>query len=514
MPGAITEQPLDADSLTIRLRPRSGWEAIDLGTRLTLANARQVWSIWFAVVLPVAAAVAIVAQGKPWIVALVLWLLKPLFDRFVLQVLAQSVFGQATSVLATLRSWRSLLSPGLPGQLLWRRWDPARSFQMPVNQLERQLGKPAARRRAVLGRMTWGHAVALTFICLLLTSVVMFGLISLISMLTPETALNESTGPAIENEWWENWTWMHVVAQLAATSVMEPVYVGAGFGLYLNRRIRLEGWDVEVALRRLERRLADAVPARAAASVLLALALTIPGAGVARPVRAQTPAAAAVEPIEKSKEKLAIERVLANSEFGGKHPVERWMPKLDDEKVKVDPQAKVPPFWLAVFSFLGKGIQVVAWIAVIVIVAFIVRAILRHFVWNREVADRYRPPDQLFGLVITPASLPDDVASAVRDLLALGNVRAALSLLYRASLSLLVHQHHVRLEAGSTEGDALRAARAELTAAQAGAFEQLLRAWSSAAYAARVPQATEVSVLCDDWARQFGRRDPADAGPT
>ena len=29
------------------------------------------------------------------------------------------------------------------------------------------------------------------------------------------------------------------------------VYVGAGFGLYLNRRTQMEAWDVEIALRRL-----------------------------------------------------------------------------------------------------------------------------------------------------------------------------------------------------------------------------------------------------------------------
>src|SRR5688500_20026036 len=35
---------------------------------------------------------------------------------------------------------------------------------------------------------------------------------------------------------------------------LEPFYVAAGFALYLNRRTLLEGWDIEVALRRIAQR--------------------------------------------------------------------------------------------------------------------------------------------------------------------------------------------------------------------------------------------------------------------
>ena len=35
---------------------------------------------------------------------------------------------------------------------------------------------------------------------------------------------------------------------------LEPFYVAAGFALYLNRRTLLEGWDIELALRRIAER--------------------------------------------------------------------------------------------------------------------------------------------------------------------------------------------------------------------------------------------------------------------
>jgi len=49
----------------------------------------------------------------------------------------------------------------------------------------------------------------------------------------------------------------HVVAQLLASMAyllavlfLEPFYVAAGFGMYLNRRAELEAWDIEQEFRR------------------------------------------------------------------------------------------------------------------------------------------------------------------------------------------------------------------------------------------------------------------------
>ena len=71
-----------------------------------------------------------------------------------------------------------------------------------------------------------------------------------------------------------------------ASSVIEPFYVGAGFGLYLDRRTRLEAWDVEIGLRRMRARLTSAISVLACAGVL-ALAPP-PSADAATP--ATTPA--------------------------------------------------------------------------------------------------------------------------------------------------------------------------------------------------------------------------------
>jgi hypothetical protein len=40
------------------------------------------------------------------------------------------------------------------------------------------------------------------------------------------------------------------IAYVLAVAFLEPFYVAAGFGLYLNRRVELEAWDIEQEFRR------------------------------------------------------------------------------------------------------------------------------------------------------------------------------------------------------------------------------------------------------------------------
>ena len=87
------------------------------------------------------------------------------------------------------------------------------------------------------------------------------------------------------------------LAYAAAVLVLEPFYVAAGFGLYLNRRTLLEGWDIEVALRRIAER-------HAAALLLVRLSLA-PSVRPFGPVQAQ----------EKDPKK-EIAEVLKAPEFG------------------------------------------------------------------------------------------------------------------------------------------------------------------------------------------------------
>ena len=44
--------------------------------------------------------------------------------------------------------------------------------------------------------------------------------------------------------------WMATLVYAAVVLLVEPFFVGAGFSMYLNRRVQLEAWDVEQEFRR------------------------------------------------------------------------------------------------------------------------------------------------------------------------------------------------------------------------------------------------------------------------
>jgi ABC-type sugar transport system permease subunit len=42
----------------------------------------------------------------------------------------------------------------------------------------------------------------------------------------------------------------NTLAYAAVVAFLEPFYVAAGFGMYVNRRVELEAWDIEQEFRR------------------------------------------------------------------------------------------------------------------------------------------------------------------------------------------------------------------------------------------------------------------------
>jgi hypothetical protein len=279
---------------------------------------------------------------------------------------------------------------------------------------------------------------------------------------------------------------------MAAVSLIEPFYVTAGFALYLNRRAILEGWDIELALRRLEERLralTTSTPVALVAAVILGCALIHPQAAFADGV------------VEKSARE-EIQAVLNSPEFSRQKEVTRWQYIGGYQREeKKDPGLLA--LWRYLSALLGKIAEFGLWITagILLVVALIY---LRRIIPEPRLRDkkRYRPPDALFGFDIAPESLPEDVAGAATEMARTGRLREALSLLYRGALSSLAHHHRLPLGPGDTEGDCSRAVSRVLPES-AAYFERLVGAWQAIAYAARTADAASVQRLCDEWRPHF-----------
>jgi len=272
------------ESLTVALRPRTAWEAVELGTALVRRHASAIWKPWLLLTLPVFALLNAMAWAIDtlWLAGLAMWWLKPAFDRIVLFVLSRAVFGDVPTTRQTLAAQRNWGLSWLPGYLLWRRLSPLRSLNLPVDLLEGARGSEARERRRALGAPVQGVSVLVTLVCLHFELAVFVGLATIAIVFVPDAYVQQVMARA-----WavlkEAPAWLGLLSNAlvwCATSLIEPFYVGAGFGLYLNRRTEVEAWDIELALRRLRDRLL-----RGAAPLMLVCALGM--AFAPTPARAQ-----------------------------------------------------------------------------------------------------------------------------------------------------------------------------------------------------------------------------------
>jgi len=554
--------------IRIKVRPRSSWEAIDLGLRMLQHWAGPIWRAWFLLLIPLAALCHLLLYvAEPWLIGLILWWLKPLYDRIPLAILSRALFGQVPSlndtVVMTWRSWRedALLA------LTWQRFSPTRGFVLPVRRLEGLSGAARSARIRTLGfnSRDAGNAAWLTITCLHLEYALYFGLLALLQFLIPQ-GIDFSVFSMFE-EMPPLWlSLLNVWLWLLAMSIIEPLYIAASFSLYLNRRADLEAWDLELAFRSAAENKPDKANSKLFVTALLATTVGLflasqPTAGWAKTkaieesesveyveyvIDIETGAAEeagldetadvtendywALPREENYNDNYAVDCAKLNTRITelsqSERPSEQGLAKLLNSEAfrpcetemawvyigpKDEPEVNTnSDSWLSGFSIgLGTLMQAMLWVLAISGFVLLLFLILRQFEGYRlgkDQGDDPTAPEQMFGLDLRPESLPKKLVEQARELWAAGDKRAALALLYRGALSSLVHHGGVNLGRSQTEGDCLVQVQTELGyehQERKDYFADLTAAWILTAYGERPVLETQMQRLLSGWERYF-----------
>ena len=238
-------------------------------------------------------------------------------------------------------------------------------------------------------------------------------------------------------------------------------------------------------------------------------------AGVARADEpAPAPAAsAASSPVTVEQVRGIVAGMRGEPAFANSHTEKRlrWV----DDGASKPPPGKTPGWLRNLARWLSEGGRGLVWVLGAIAVALLIVFAWR---WARIAADdalarNALHPSHVNDLDIRPESLPDDIAGAARALLARGERRAALSLLYRGALSRLVHDHGVEIRAASTEGECVTLAQRALPGPAGAYFERLVRAWQTEVYAGRSNEATVLDALCAQFDAHFAARPAAGTAP-
>lgn len=481
---------MQLEQATAVLRPRSAWEAVDLGCSLARRQWGKLMTGWLSVALPLWAVIAVLLRDHPGWAGFAMWWTKPILTRQPVFFMSRALFGPAPRVRDFWKDAKASLFRGLLSSLTIRRFSFRRSFVLPVIMLENQQGKAYEQRTGILSTHGGGSASSLAFVAVKLEMVIAAGLLYWVNAYLPEGVEEwAKAGDSMTMTIPAWFYWLGNAFYALAIAIIEPMYASAGFALYINSRTHLEGWDIEVIFRRISLRLQPL--AGAALAVLLGLFF----------LAGPSPAAAG-----ESRSKSVIEEVLKEPDFElDKRQVRKSKPLEEDKEDKTPPPRENEQS--GGFDLRGYGMVIIA--AVIALAAWLIwknRAALRH----GRGAPRPVPagPRVVMGMDIAPESLPDDIPQTAWREYQAGRPAEALRLLYRGSLAWLVSRASLPVHESDTEGDCLRHTQALTDTARVSFFESLTAAWVSCAYASQPPAAGSMKQLCDQWPFSLRERAP------
>jgi len=495
------------EDITATVRPRSGYEAADLGVLMVGAWFKPLMTAWMVCVWPLQLLILAILWNHPkWAITLI-WFIKPLNDRIPLHVISRKLFGVEPRLRDLIKQLPHLyFTRIIPALTIWR-FSPRRTYLMPVHMLENLKGNLFTRRCNVLNRYLGNQSGGITFACSLVESALMIGLIGFVMFLIPDNSrinlLQEIQTLGDGELYLGSAALFRVLTGLyiLVLTYTETLYVSAGFAMYLNSRTHLEGWDIELKFREINNRIAS-IGKKATAGLaervtkgvaLLCLSLGLWASSSLTPVQAQTGAKGP----ESAKE--IAQRINKLEDFKI-HERTSTSFRLKPRSSKPRPQRRSG----ASLNMLG---QLVEMLVIGILVMFLIWLIIlgvRNYRQNglRQVNSKGEveaPPDELMGMDIRKKSLPKDLVAVARDLWNAGNTDQAIALLYRGSLSALVHQHELGVRDSDTEHDVLRRVRKSDAKDRLGYLRELTRTWINRAYGKKECSPEQFDALCQDW---------------
>jgi len=497
---------MDLDKLGIALRPRNHWEAVDLGFALARQWFVPLAALWLVTAAPVALLLSYFSADHVFLLSLLIWWFKPLYEPPLMFWLSRAVFGERPPLKTVGKKWWSIVRPQLFANLTWRRFSGNRSFYMPVALLEGLKGKARSQRVNILGRRqhagTWLTIVGIHF-----EIVLELGFLLTIYFLVPEE-LRWFHGDSFLLSPGSIDKWLQLASWFAAMAIIAPFYVAAGFALYLHRRSELEGWDIEINFRRIAEKISTNQRSRTNITVAALFALFFA-------ISSPQPVHASVDLGPKAS-KQSIEQVLADPLFGRMEETTYWKyvgKTKKDESENIGWLGKLLKLLAKMIGgfmqgFAGLG-EIILWGIGLLVVAYLIYQISRNGSWMQAITNGKKGkkrvlPTRLFGLDVTPESLPDDIVAEALLKMTAGELRQALSLLYRGTLVRLISEHQLDIPDSATEGECLKLVQHCRGQNEADYFGRLTRTWLVTAYAHTPPDAGVIEKLCTDWRKVYG----------
>jgi len=487
------------------LRRRSVWEAADSGILLWRASFAYFIPFFVLPVVIAACAVHVFFAHSTFLLFFVFWWLKPFFDRLVLHVVSVKFFaGGGASPLRFKEIFRGLgqMRRGLFGDLLWRRFSPQRAAHMPIRVLERIGGGHFHARKKALASGGLGFCSFLSFMGLaleafLLASKIVFAIVMMRTFFP--FALDLFDNPDLAQA-------LIFAAFCVNYILVGSLYVCMAFALYINSRVEVEGWDLQLLFQKFaSHSAASGRPAAGAGrgaimALLVCLFLALP-----QPAYAQTqpelqpdlkteletelkapiddPQLSGMEslPFPDYQSLRDLETILASPDFGGSR--DRWRIRLR-ERERADRQPLPPIPWLEgireIMGYVLRGIAILASAGLIIFALY--------WCWKnrRKGASLFRAGGKQYAPLLFSPESPQSLFARAEAFSSRGNAREAWAACLAGCIRAFSQCRSLSFPANATEYSCLRLVRQALPA-EAPGFDVLVRSWILFAYGGKTP---------------------------
>lgn len=447
----------------VELRLRTPDEAVDVGVLLTRKYWWQLLGGWAVFAIPVFGIACFIPNI---LLALIFfWWFKPLYERLPLQVVSSAIFLQKHNFKS---AFSGIFQNDTLSWLTIFRFCPGRSTLTPIGALEGlESGTGKIRRRRQLIKSPIISTYLLLHIGMFACEILVVTVGVVLYMKVFQPVYLESINPIelLGKQW--TWLWtaheariLMLCLTLTSTAFTAPFYICAGFALYINRRIGLEGWDLYLGFQRLISRLS--VACVAFLIFLPSINLVAQEATQNTPNLPSTQTQVRSEIDEIMQEHIVYEeniRVPRETSGGGPNALSGLMQFFS---------------WLIILILIGLLIGLVVWV------------LIKLRVWE-FVRRRYKPNavEETKVSVTSDAheevDLPTNVVAEAKLAWQQGRARDALSLLYRGAILYLIAKHSCPIEICDTERTCARAISRRVPALSA-VFNKLSLHWQQVAY--------------------------------
>jgi hypothetical protein len=416
---------------------------------------------------------------------LVLWWLKPLFDRLVLHVISARFFSSPSTYRAKelLRDLFGTLCRALPGDLLWRRFNPGRAAYTAVRVLERGTNKIFQQRKKALVSGGLGFCSLLGVLCIILEGILLFGEMLFVIL------ISEMVFPA-GSPFFRNDSAVFDILFFAAFCLnyvlVESLYICMSFGLYINSRVELEGWDLQIMFRKF----AAAAPREKAPGPavkmlpVICLLFFIVFGTASSPAHAEELTAPFPEFFPAVNEKALgnLEEILSSDDFGSER--EGWGIKFKYSRE----ESEIPD--VDVDSWLHEIREVFGFILRLVVILVLIGSAGFALYWfsklKRKGVFPLRDMGKSYANPLMSGESPESLFAKAVDFFHRGSLREAWAAWLTGCLGAYTCDHSVSFPVDATEYGCLALARSAI-GGKAEGFGEFVEDWILLAYGGRPP---------------------------